>query len=93
MKGNELSEVTLRAKKVTELFREYNACIQLTDFTNQDNIDDLGRDFKIMLANLGISDPNIDIIFKAIKIELNKIANKNVECLQEVLIKKKEVDN
>lgn len=93
MKGNELSEVTLRAKEVTERFGEYNACIQLTDFTNQDNIDELGTDFKIMLANLGISDQNIDIIFKAIKIELNKIANKNAEWLHEVLIKKKEVDN
>lgn len=93
MKGNELSEVTLKAKEVTERFREYSACIQLTDFTNQDNIDEIGMDFKIMLANLGISDPNIDIIFKAIKIELNKIANKNAEWLHEVLIKKKEVDN
>ena len=88
MKGNDLLEVTLKAKEVSELFREYRACVQLTDFANPDNIDDIGRDFKITLANLGLTDANIDAIFTTIKKQLNIIADKDVEWLQSALFKK-----
>ena len=88
MKQIKLIEVTSRANEVSERIREYNACVQLTDFADPENIDDIGRDFKITLANLGLTDANIDAIFTTIKKQLNIIADKDVEWLQSALFKK-----
>jgi hypothetical protein len=88
MKEVEMIRLTSRAQEVSKRFAEFEACIQLTDFANPDNIDDLGRDFKITLANLGITDSNIDTIFSLIKKQLNMIADKDAEWLQSALFKK-----
>ena len=79
-----------KAKEITKRFEEYKACTRLTDITNQSNLDEVGNDFRLMLSELGISDQNIDNIFRVIKIELNKIADTNANWLQETIFPKKE---
>lgn len=83
-----------KATEITRRYEEYKACTQLTDITDQNNLDEVGNDFRLMLSELGISDGNIENIFRVIKIELNKIADRNAEWLHEAIFgKKKEGEN
>ena len=83
-----------KAKQVSEIFKEYIGCVELTNISGDDNLDEGAYSFKHMLHQKGVSDENIENIFRVIKIELNKIADRDAKWLQEALFfTKKEGDN
>jgi len=83
-----------KAKQVSEIFKEYIGCVELTNISGEDNLDEVATSFRHMLHQKGLSDENIENIFRVIKIELNKIADKDAEWLKSALfITTKEGDN
>ena len=56
-----------KAKQVSEIFKEYIGCVELTNISGDDNLDEGAYSFKHMLHQKGVSDENIENIFQEIK--------------------------